>query len=57
MLFRSENDFDMDTIKDVKDPDWKMLLPLFVFSFFIIAFGLDSSRIVEFFGNVAAGVY
>ena len=55
--FFPENDFDMDTIKDVKDPDWKMLLPLFVFSFFIIAFGLDSSRIVEFFGNVAAGVY
>ncbi|MDE6975005.1 MAG: proton-conducting membrane transporter, partial [Lachnospiraceae bacterium] len=55
--FFPENDFDMDRIKDIKDPDWKMLLPLFVFSFFIIAFGLDSSRIVEFFGNVAAGVY
>lgn len=51
------NDFDADTIKDVKDPNWMMLVPLFIFTFTIIAFGLNSARIVEFFGNVAAGAY
>lgn len=51
------NDFNADTIKDVKDPDWKMLLPLFVFAFAIIAFGLHSSKIVKFFGEVAVGTY
>lgn len=46
-----------ESVRDVKDPGWKMLLPLFVFIFAIVTFGLDSSRIVEFFGDVAAGVY
>ena len=31
-------DFDDSSIKEFKDPNWKMLLPLFVFVFFIIAF-------------------
>lgn len=51
------NDFNMDTIKDARDPGWKMLLPLFVFTFAIVVFGLGSSRIVKFFGDVAAGIY
>lgn len=51
------NDFNMDTIKDARDPNWKMLLPLFVFAAAIFMFGLGSSRIVKFFGDVAAGVY
>ena len=33
-------DFDDSSIKEFKDPNWKMLLPLFVFVFLIIAFGL-----------------
>lgn len=48
-------DFDYSTISDVKDPNWKMLLPLFVFVVFIIGFGLFSQPIVDFFSNVAGG--
>lgn len=48
-------DFDYGTITDVKDPSWKMLLPLFVFTVFIIGFGLFSQPIVNFFHSVANG--
>lgn len=47
--------FDYNTVSDVKDPNWKMLLPLFVFTVFIIGFGLFSQPIVNFFGDVAKG--
>jgi len=50
-------DVDGKALKDITDPDWKMLVPLFVFTLFIILFGLYSAPIVRFFGNVAAGVY
>lgn len=48
-------DFDYSTVSDVKDPNWKMLLPLFVFTAFIIGFGLCSQPIVNFFNDVAKG--
>mgnify|MGYP002510764908 FL=1 len=50
-------DFDDSSIKEFKDPNWKMLLPLFVFVFFIIAFGLYSQPLMDFFRDVAAGLY
>lgn len=50
-------DFDMTALNGVKDPNWKMLLPLFVFTFFIIIFGLHSAPLVKFFTDVAAGLY
>ena len=50
-------DFDYGTVAEVKDPNWKMLLPLFVFSFFIILFGVYSQPIVNFFIDVAMGGY
>lgn len=50
-------DFDDSAIKGIKDPDWKMLLPLLVFTLFILIFGLYSAPVVRFFGDVAAGVY
>ena len=45
MLFRS------------RDPGWKMVVPLVVFSAFIVVFGLYSSPFVEFFQKVANGIY
>lgn len=48
-------DFDYGMIADAKDPNWKMLLPLFVFTVFIIGFGLFSQPIVNFFSAVANG--
>lgn len=50
-------DFDDSSIQDAHDPNWKMLLPLFVFTVFIILFGVHSRPIVDFFYDVAAGVY
>ena len=50
-------DFDDSSIKEFKDPNWKMLLPLFVFVFFIIVFGLYSQPLTDFFRDVAAGLY
>lgn len=48
-------DFDYGTVADAKDPNWKMLLPLFVFGVFIILFGVYSQPIVTFFIDVASG--
>lgn len=48
-------DFDYSTVSDAKDPNWQMLVPLFVFTVFIIGFGLCSQPIVDFFSEVARG--
>lgn len=50
-------DFDYGRLKDVRDPNWKMLLPLFVFAVLIVGFGLFSAPFVDFFGKVAGGIY
>lgn len=50
-------DFDDSKLKDVKDPNWKMLLPLTIFAVMIVVFGLFSSPLVKFFGDVASGIY
>ncbi len=55
--FFPEKGFDDSQIKQNKDPNWKMLLPLFVFVFFIVAFGLYSQPLTDFFRDVAAGLY
>lgn len=49
-------DFDYGAISDVRDPNWKMLLPLFVFTICIIGFGLYSQPITDFLTCVANGV-
>ena len=54
--FFPEKGFDDSQIKESKDPNWKMLLPLFVFVFFIVAFGLYSQPLTDFFRDVAAGL-
>ena len=45
--------FDYSTLQGIKDPNWKMLLPLFVFTFFMIAFGIYSQPLTDFFCTVA----
>lgn len=55
--FFPKKDFDMTVLEGAKDPNWKMLFPLFVFTINIIAFGLYSEPLVEFLTSVAAGVY
>lgn len=51
------SDFDDNSIKEVKDPNWKMLFPLMFFAFFILIFGLASDPIVAFLRDVAGGIY
>lgn len=50
-------DFDMEALLGVKDPNWKMLIPLFIFTIDMLIFGLWSAPMVRFFTDVAAGVY
>ena len=50
-------DFDGSGLEGVKDPNWKMLVPLAVFAVMILVFGLCSAPMVRFFGDVAEGVY
>lgn len=50
-------DFDDGAISEIKDPNWKMVVPLLVFGAFIVIFGLYSSPFVGFFQKVAEGIY
>lgn len=54
--FFPSKDFDYTTLSEVKDPNWKMLLPLFIFTVFIILFGVYSQPLLNFFADVAAGL-
>ena len=44
------------SLDGIKDPNWKMLIPLFVFTLFIILLGIYSQPFVDFFYNVAVGL-
>ena len=55
--FFPDRDFDEKKLEGIKDPGWKMLLPLGVFVIFTVYFGLHSAPIVAFFAKVAEGVY
>lgn len=50
-------DFDCSSIAEVKDPTWKMCLPLVLFAVGIICLGLFSGPLVAFFTDVAQGIY
>lgn len=49
-------DFDYAAIADIKDPGWAMQIPLFLFVAAMLYFGLNSSPIIRFLSDVAAGV-
>ena len=48
-------DFDYETIRDVEDPNWMMLVPLFVFAIVIFIFGLHSGPVIKLLAEIAAG--
>lgn len=54
--FFPRKDFDMDSISTVKDPTWKMIVPLMVFSIAIIAFGVCAGPLMQFLNGVALGL-
>lgn len=49
-------DFDYKTLEGTKDPSWRMLLPLGIFCFFILYFGLHSAPLTEFLAKVSEGM-
>lgn len=55
--FFPKKGFDDSALSGVTDPGWKMCLPLLVFSVGIVTLGLFSRPLVQFFGEIAAGMY
>ncbi|NBH27703.1 proton-conducting membrane transporter [Lachnospiraceae bacterium] len=49
--------YDASVLEGIKDPNWKMLVPLLIFTGNIIMFGFWSAPVVKFLSDVAAGVY
>ena len=50
------NGFDYTALEGIKDPNWKMMVPLYIFVAGMILFGLFSQPIVDLFGKIGAGV-
>ena len=48
--------FKHSSIKGVKDPNWYMLMPLWVFAAAIIIFGIHSQPLIDYFSKIAAGL-
>lgn len=55
--FFPEKNFNMALPEEIRDPHWKMLVPLFLFTVMMLVFGIYSAPLVNFFGKVAAGIY
>lgn len=49
--------FDREAIAGAKDPSWRMCLPIMLCALFTILLGSFSSPLVEFFKDIAAGIY
>ena len=49
--------FDVHAIETVRDPSWKMCVPLVFFAAVVIAIGLCSAPLLSFLRDVAAGIY
>ncbi len=49
-------DFDYDTIREVKDPNWMMILPLVVFVVAMFVFGLHPQPVIRALESVAAAM-
>lgn len=51
--FFVHQDFEDETIKDVEDPNWMMLLPLLLFCVGMLAIGLHPQPLLSLFENIA----
>ena len=49
-------DFDYRSIAKIKDPGWKMLLPLILFVVAMVVFGLYSTPVLAVFSKVAESI-
>lgn len=48
--------FDYETIRDVEDPNWMMMVPLVVFVIAMFVFGLHSGPVINLLEDIAAGI-
>ena len=55
--FFPKYDFDYDTIADVEDPNWMMLLPLALFCVGMIVIGLHPQPLLSLFESIANGLF
>lgn len=55
--FFPPTDFDMKSVAHVKDPGWKMSVPIMVCATLTILLGIFSSPLIQFFNDIAAGLY
>lgn len=55
--FFPKKDFDYKKIESVKDPGWKMCVPLFICAAGTVALGFFSRPLIQFFEKVALGLY
>lgn len=55
--FFPKKGFDYSTLSGVRDPGWRMCVPILIFSISTVALGIFSGPLVHFFREVALGVY
>lgn len=55
--FFPKKGFDYSTLSGVRDPGWRMCVPILIFSISTVALGIFSGPLVHFFREVAIGVY
>ena len=55
--FFPKQEFEYSTIKNVKDPSWKMCVPLLICAMGVIVLGLFSTPLLQFLTDVATGKY
>lgn len=54
--FFPRKDFDYDTISDVEDPNWMMILPLVIFVIAMFVFGLHPEPVIAALESIAAAM-
>lgn len=55
--FFPKEEFDDQTIAEVKDPGWKMCVPMLVCAVGTVVLGFFASPMIHFFEKIAAGLY
>ena len=55
--FFPKRDFDTESVEAVKDPSWKMCLPLIVCALCTWWLGLFSEPLIQFFTSISQGIY
>ena len=55
--FFPKNGYNESAMKNVEDPGWKMCFPIVICAAATVILGIFSSPLVQFFENIAAGLY